>query len=397
MSLRDVIVERIRTHGPITFAEYMELALYHPELGYYARADRRSGRAGDFFTSVDVGPLFGTLLARQFSEMSRLLGAPQFDLVEAGAGSGRLARDILDATALGDSDLYAAVRLRLVERSSTARAAQPAVLGPHVAKLAESTAELPADVQGVIFGNELLDALPTHIVVMSEHGLREVYVDVSGRRLVESTGAPSSPEIEAYLARAGARLRPGWRAEVNLAAIDWIRQAARKLGRGFLLMVDYGHEAYELFSATHAAGTLVAFHRHQAFLPGGQAPLLPLTRHSASLSPGGGEGRGEGGWLQEPGEHDLTAHVDLTSVRLAAEAEGLETLAVLDQTYFLLGLGASAYLNDTDDSIAALKRRLALKTLLLPGGMGSTHKVMILAKAVGRPQLRGMSYRVRVT
>ena len=222
MPLRDVIVERIRTHGPITFAEYMDLALYHPELGYYARADRRSGRAGDFFTSVDVGPLFGTLLARQFAEMSRLSEAPRFDLVEAGAGRGRLARDVLDAAARDDPDLYAVVRLTLVERSPDARAAQPSVLGPHVAKLAESTAELPADVQGVIFGNELLDALPCHSVVMSKAGLREVYVDVSGHRLVERLLDPSSREIAAYLERAGARLRPGWRAEVNLAA--WVAE-----------------------------------------------------------------------------------------------------------------------------------------------------------------------------
>jgi SAM-dependent MidA family methyltransferase len=177
----------------------------------------------------------------------------------------------------------------------------------------------------------------------------------------------------------GARLRPGWRAEVNLAAIDWIRLAARRLRRGFLLIVDYGHEAHELFSATHPAGTLVAMRRHQVFLPGEGAPG---TRNE---------------WLQEPGEYDLTAHVDLSSVRLDAEAEGLETLAVLDQTYFLLSLGAADYVNDSDDSMAALKRRLALKTLLLPGGMGSTHKVMIFGKDVGRPHLRGTSHGIRLT
>ena len=128
MTLREVIRERIRTDGPLPFAAYAELALYHPELGYYARADRRSGRAGDFFTSVDLGPLFGALLASQFAETWRLLcpeaGGARFDLVEAAAGNGRLARDVLDAAAADDPGFYDAIDLHLVERSRAARDAQ---------------------------------------------------------------------------------------------------------------------------------------------------------------------------------------------------------------------------------------------------------------------------------
>jgi SAM-dependent MidA family methyltransferase len=350
----------------------MELALYHPEFGYYARSPQRSGRAGDFFTSVDVGPMFGELLAVQFGEMWRILNQAQFDLVEAAAGSGRLARDVLDAARGDDPPFYEAIRLHLVERSAAARGEQRGVLGPHGHKLASGGAELPGPIDGVIFANELLDALPTHLVVMTAEGLREIYVAVEGVTLVEQSGPPSTPAIAEYLERAGASLQPGWRAEVNLAAVEWIREAARRLRRGFLVLIDYGHEARELYSATHAHGTLASFRKQVA--------------------------GGEGEWLQNPGEQDLTSHVDLTSVRRAAEAAGLIPIGVLDQTYFLLGLGIAERLErEPAASTSALKRRLALKTLMLPGGLGSTHKVLIFGKAVGQPPLRGCPPGARLT
>jgi SAM-dependent MidA family methyltransferase len=370
--LRDLIVERIRARGPITVAEYMELALYHPEHGYYARASRRSGRAGDFFTSVDVGPLFGQMLARQFVEMWLILDRGAFDLVEAGAGDGRLASDILDAAVRYHADFYEAIRLHLVERSPAARARHHAVLGVHASRPAASAATLPEKVSGVIYANELLDALPVHVVRMTQDGLREIWIDLDGDRLHEIDRAPSTPDLSEYLERVGTALLPGARAEISLSALTWITTAARALDRGFLVIIDYGHEAEELYSGSHATGTLAGFRAHRA---------------SAELSE----------WLDAPGEHDLTAHVDLTSVRRAAEDAGLETIGVLDQTYFLLGLGIADTLAEANESRVNLKQRLAAKTLLLPGGLGSTHKVMIFGRGVGRPALRGCSYRVRVT
>lgn len=389
MTLREVIRERIRREGPLPFAAYAELALYHPELGYYARADRRSGRAGDFFTSVDLGPAFGGLLASQLAEMWRLLGAPAgdagFDLVEAGAGSGRLARDLLDAVEERDPPFYGAVRLHLVERSPAARAAQPATLGRHAVKLASSGSRLPRAVRGVIFANELLDALPPHVLVMTERGLREVYVDVEnttggdaavGERFVERLGPLSSARVAAHVSDHAIALEPGWRAEVVPAAADWVREAVTALDRGFLILIDYGHEARELYSATHAAGTLTTYHRHAQAADGATAP-----------------------WLLDPGARDITAHVDLTAVRRAAERAGARTLGVLDQTYFLLGLGAAdqAAREAAGDDVHAIRTRLALKSLLVPGGLGSTHKVLIFGKDVGAPALSGLSFRVRAT
>jgi SAM-dependent MidA family methyltransferase len=383
--LQELILDRIRRTGPLTMAAYMELALHHPELGYYARRGHRSGRSGDFYTSVDVGPLFGELLAVQLAEMWRLLGPGRpgppgphpIDVVEGGAGNGRLARDVLDAAAVEDPAFRRAIRLHLVERSPAARAAHLPMLGPHHACLAGSPDDLPAHVEGVIFANELLDALPVHAVVMTGEGLREILIDVAGDRLVERVGPPLSPALAEYLERAGARLRPGWRAEINLAAVDWVARAARRLRRGFLLLIDYGHEARDLFSAAHARGTLATYAGHR--LDG----VAPADRTAP--------------WLANPGERDITAHVDLTSIVAAAEAGGLETLGRLDQTYFLLGLGAVARLGDGGTSAAAVRRRLAARTLVMPGGLGSTLKVLIFGRGVGRPALRGLSFRERLT
>ncbi len=383
MSLRDVIAQRIAS-GPLPFAEYMELALYHPELGYYARGDQRSGRAGDFFTSVDVGSLFGEFLAVQIAEMWQVLktqsvDASHIDLVEAAAGNGRLSRDLLDAMAVHHTDLYDASGLTLVERSPAARAAQMATLKPHLAKLQHSMESLPSQVSGVIFANELLDAMPVHPVVMTDSGLREVYVTTEGpggEGLVERLGAPG-PDVLDHVERFGIDLEPGWRAEVSPDAVRWVETAGSSLDRGFLIVIDYGHEADELYSATHATGTLTTYRQHVAQSDGAANSGTPP-------------------WLEEPGETDVTAHVDLTAVRMSAEAAGMQTLAVVDQTYFLLGLGADR-LSEPDDPVSALRRRLALKTLLVPGGLGSTHKVMIFGKNVGHPELKATSFSHRAT
>ena len=372
----------------MTVAAFMDLALYDPEFGYYARAAQRSGRAGDFFTSVDVGSLFGELLEIQIAEIAALLTTdsrrPIIDLVEAGAGNGRLSADILRAARLRDPDLYQSVRLHLVEASAGARAAQPTTLGEVGDRLVSSTDSLPNRFEGILLANELLDALPTHQVVMRDDLLHEVYVEAREGRLATREGPLSTPRLAEYLQRLGVTLEPGWRAEINLRAVDWVRDVARRLTRGFVILIDYGHEAVELYGASRSAGTLTTFAGH--------------------TMAGSESSRGTPAWLEHPGEHDITAHVDFTSVRVAAEAEGLTTLGFFDQTYFLLGLlggssdsGGSRVSEGSGFNDLDLKRRLALKTLLMPGGLGSTHKVLIAGKGVGRPPLRGCSYRQRVT
>jgi SAM-dependent MidA family methyltransferase len=368
----------------LTVAAFMERALYDPANGYYARAAQRSGRAGDFFTSVDVGPLFGELLALQIEEMWRLLEPPSpsqspipnpqshpvVDLIEAGAGNGRLAADILRAVRVRNPALFQSIRLHLVEASAAARAAQRETLGDVSNLLATSSAVLPESFEGVLIANELLDAMPVHQVTMTAEGLKEVYVHTPGdRRPATSIGPVSTPRLAEYLEQLGVVLEPGWTVEINLNAVDWIRDAARRLRRGFMILIDYGHEARELYSATHAAGTLTTFSGHRSQGAEASAPS----------------------WLQNASEQDITSHVDFTSVRRAAEAEGTTVLGFLDQTYFVLGLCSNWEPNRLAEHAPALK------TLMLPGGLGSTMKVMLLGKGVGRPQLRGCSFSTRAT
>jgi SAM-dependent MidA family methyltransferase len=406
-----LIADLIRERGPLTVAAFMELALYDSTLGYYARAAQRSGRAGDFFTSVDAGPLFGELLEIQLAEMAAILAreghaAPPlggdvavadapvgpFDLVEAGAGNGRLAADVLRAARSRHPAFYDALRLHLVESSAAARSAQSSTLSEVADRVASSGWSLPRSFEGAIVANELLDALPVHQVVMRESGLREVYVaaapdsrrELAGSRpsaeLVLAEGPPSTPALAEYLERLGVCLEPDWRAEINLRAVDWVRDAARRLRRGFMILIDYGHDARQLYSASHSGGTLTTFSGHRSLGP--EAPGAPA-------------------WLTSPGLQDITAHIDFTSVREAAEAEGMRTLGFLDQTYFVLGLlPAIGNLQSTGDRQSVGHRQSAvnnLKTLMMPGGLGSTHKVLVLGKGVGTPALRCCSFGGRIT
>ncbi len=335
----------------------MELALYHPEHGYYASRERRSGREGDFYTSVDVGPLFGELLAVQIARMADAFDR-EFDLVEAAAGNARLTRDVLDALQRDAPAVYERVRVRLVERSASARSGQLATLGPHGPRLFSADAGLPPSFDGILFANELLDAFPVHVVVMRDEGARELFVDVEGDRLIEREGAISIAAVLQEL-QAGPPLEAGLRTEINLAAREWIFDAASRLTRGFILLLDYGDRATALRSAGRPEGTLRAFARHRV----------------------------TGRWLDSPGEQDLTSHVDFTALERWAKDAGLEPMGRSDQTRFLISLGAIERMQRAEAElppILALRRRLALKTLLVPGGMGSTHSAVILGKNVER-------------
>jgi SAM-dependent MidA family methyltransferase len=355
--LQQLIACRIAETGPLTVAEYMELALYHPSLGYYATRTQRSGRAGDFYTSVDTGPLFGACLARylaghyrEYSNHDIATSADRFDLVDAGAGNGRLARDMLDAARREFPDFYGALRLHLVERSRVAREAQRQVLGPHAGKLVSAGCEIPHDIHGVVLANELLDALPCHVVMMTGEGLREVFV---GQEMTAILGPVSTPAIEAQLARVGATLEPGWRAEVNLNATRWMADAARALCAGALLVFDYGYEATELYSSAHRSGTLARYAGHHV----------------------------DDRWLDTPGEADLTSHVDFTAVRLSAETEGLRMTRFVDQARFLVEDAGLVSRLRTGRRLEDVRRRLQGQALVAPTGLGGTIKLMAFERS----------------
>jgi SAM-dependent MidA family methyltransferase len=365
--LAEILAKRIRSTGPIPFAEYMEACLYHPEFGYYARLDQEPRR--DYFTSVDVSPVFGRLLALQFHQMWELLGRPNlFLLIEAGAGTGALAKQILDFTATAHGDFCAAMQYVAVERSAARRAIQENLLAAHIGRARfTSTTELPATIPyGVIFSNELLDALPVHRVVKQKGSLQEIYVAIGGAGFRDATGPLTSGAIAEYFEEQGIELREEQQAEAGLAARDWVIEAGQRLGHGFLLTIDYGHEARELYDERHMRGTVLAYDRHRASEE----------------------------FYRAPGEQDLTAHVNFTALDLWGRRSGLAEAGLVSQTNLLLSLARQDQMRSLkvagETEEAELRARLQFKTLIHPEGMGETFQVFIQHKGIESPRLAGL-------
>ncbi|QWV98843.1 SAM-dependent methyltransferase [Geomonas nitrogeniifigens] len=367
--LAEIILKRIRSRGDITFASFMESALYEPDLGYYTSPGRKVGAEGDFYTSMNVHSAFGRLISREIGRFWELLGSPDsFTVAEAGAGGGQLAQDILDAIAEENPACYAHLTYRLIEKEPSLQQAQAARLERHAGHLAWSSPQELAGgalkFTGCVISNELFDAMPVHLVEMTDDGLREVFVSADANGFRERLLAPSTPELEAYLRKFDVRLMPGQRAEINLAAPAWIASAAATLERGFVLTIDYGYLSEELYTPQRRNGTLLCYHKH-----------------STNEDP-----------YQLVGEQDITTHINFSSLIEAGNDGGLAAVWYGEQYRFLMGVGLIEELMklvaQAKDEQESLKHRLAIKKLMLPeGGMGDTFKVLIQAKGVENPQL----------
>ena len=351
----------------MTFADYMEVCLYHPQYGYYSKSDQQPRR--DYITSVDASPLFGRLLTRQFHEMWDALGNPsRFLLVEAGAGIGTLAKYVLDFAADSFPEFFSALTYVAVERSEARRAAHASLLESHSARgRFESSSDLPKEIPGgCIFSNELLDAFPVHRVVPQSRELREIYVAFDDERgLHETLGPLSSRRIAEYFAEQGIALHENQQAEVNLKACDWIEDAGKRLERGFVLTIDYGHPAAELYDERHMRGTLLAYQRHRA----------------------------NENYFHTPGEQDLTALVNFTALDLWGRRSGLVRTGLTSQTNFLLSLARHSNCADLEPAglsdAEQARIRLLFKTLIYPEGMGETFQVFGQHKGIDAPRLAG--------
>jgi SAM-dependent MidA family methyltransferase len=308
--LREIIAERIRNAGPITFAEFIELALYHPARGYYFTQDPMR----DYQSSPNVHPVFGAAIARQLVAFWQAMDRPSlFTAFEAGAGGGRLAADVLRALRIESPDLYDAIRYVLQD---VVLAHGDAMLRLERAGLPEGKFEVASElprtpsIDGVILSNELLDALPFHRVRRRGGTLFELRAGLEDGRLADIEAVPS-PVIERHFAELGVSPTDGCEAEVNLAAAAWTRRAGGALRRGYLLTLDYGYEAEQLYAPWRKRGTLLTFYRHTS----GDDPYARI------------------------GRQDITASVDLTSVLRAGESAGLTTLRLVTQAEYLAGMG----------------------------------------------------------
>lgn len=360
--------------GPITFARFMELALFDPAGGYYRAGAARPGRDGDFLTAPETHPIFGAALARGMEEVWERLGRPDsFVLREYGAGTGTLVLSILERLELDRSDLADAVRYHPIEVEP--RRLQ--TLGERLGAIGRSNVLVDAGVGaqpivGAVFGNEILDALPTHRVVVRDGRLLEILVGSRDGQLVDVEAEPTTPALAARLARERITLADGQRAEVCLALDPWIAVAAAGLERGVLLLIDYGYPALELYDPVRQrGGTLRAYLRQRVH----DDPY----RHI--------------------GRQDLTAHVDVTAVEQAAAAAGLVHLGTTTQAEFLVGLGTQDLLQAIQADPATtledyLLVRSALMRLLDPMAMGR-FRVMGFGRGwPDGPPLAGFAYRL---
>ena len=343
--LIELIRESIRTSGPVSFAWFMEQALYHPRHGYYSSGRCAIGRAGDYFTSVSVGPLFGELLAAQFVEMWEALGRPaDFTIVEQGAHHGEFAGDVLAAAGEKAPEFFSALRYRIIEPFPVLRERQAKALSSFEAKVEwrDSLENLEPFV-GVHFSNELLDALPVHLLVAEDakgDSWQEKWVDLHDGEFVFVQRTVVDPMLRAWLPRLPSR-PAGYATEVNLAALDLIEAISQRLERGFVLAVDYGYPREEYYSPLRTDGTLQC-----------------RAQHRVLSSP-----------FEEIGHADITTHVDWTSVAERAIDCGLALAGFTDQHHFITGIIANL-LRDEFGENADPKKRRALQTLLHPDFLG---------------------------
>lgn len=343
--LESIIRQEIFSGGSISFARFMELALYCPKIGYYERDPAPIGRKGDFYTSVSAGPLFGELLAQQFAEWLGKLGPGELTVVEAGAHDGQLARDIL--TALERFGRGLSLKYAIVEPSECRRVAQQAKLAVFAGQVSwfASLEALPP-VFGVIFSNELLDAMPVHVLRWQGGKWVELRVGQSGDGFVwrpaELSTDIGQPAVPPELA---AVLPVGFQIEICAAARRWWQSAAAKLARGRLVTIDYGFEGDEFFMPQRAGGTLRAYYRHHV---------------NTDV-------------LARPGAQDITAHVNFSALKKAGELAGLRTEALLTQGRFLADAAAKVSEWEPD-------RVRQFQTLTHPEHLGRSFKVLIQSR-----------------
>jgi SAM-dependent MidA family methyltransferase len=363
------IQEEIRQKGRMTFARFMEMALYDPEEGYYTSSAERIGLGGDYYTSPDVHPIFGRLLATQIRQMETLLPGPEpFTILEMGAGKGLLARDILAGLKAVAPEGLKRFRYAVVERSPAMAARQKALLDSSglsssvrwISGLDEVLAE--GRLVGCVLSNELVDAFPVHRVVATREGLYEIYVGWSEGRFVETRDLPSTPDLAAYFDRLKIRLAEGQQAEVNLEAARWIRDVGKVLDRGFVITIDYGHPASELFAPHRKKGSLLCYYRHTV----NDDPYARI------------------------GEQDITAHVDFTGLARAGAEVGLTLTGFTNQLNFLMSLGIAQEMERFDPESP---ETLSVKRLLARESMGGVFKVLIQHKGLTPPLLEGLTFR----
>jgi len=352
--LRKIIAQEIHDRGPIPFSRYMELCLYHPQLGYYSRNAEQFGKGGDFFTSSDVHAVFGRLLARQFDEMWRALGSPsEITIQELGPGRGLFAQDVLDWSAKKFPEFFHGLRYRLIEQSAALQQRIAQTLRCHFdsGKVSFGSADDRVKAPVIVFANEFFDAFPVD-VVSSQGSLR---IGVRDGRFVESWVRTSSEESE-FLDRYSVHPGEDERVELSLAAQKHLSSMCN-FDRGFMIAIDYGYTREEQLAGRH------------------RGTVKSIRRHSVSAGP-----------YEAPGEQDITADVNFTALAAGAERQGMDLQKLVTQSQFLMGIGEANQFADAFEDCRMPQERtkvaLQLKHLVTPAGIGESFRVLMMSKGV---------------
>jgi SAM-dependent MidA family methyltransferase len=356
-NLVSLIREEIERHGPIPFVRFMEQTLYHPEYGYYSSPKEKLGPKGDYYTSPLVHSVFAKLLAKQIRQMadSFIADNEPITLIEFGAGTGLLCQKIIESFREQGFPLHR-LRYIIIERSRSFIARQKERLLPYADRV--QWKETIPSCTGIVFSNELIDAFPVHRIRVVNGLAHEIYIDWKGDRFVEQLIPVTSGPLHDYIDRVAIPLDHVVDFEINLLALDWIRSVGAALTKGFVMTIDYGYPAEQLYSATRKKGTFLCYHHHTV----NEAPY------------------------ERVGEQDMTSHVDFTSFAAAGEKAGLSVCGFTDQSHFLMGLGITDEMQQVADQMeqseSARKDFLAMKQLMAPDRMGKTFKILIQGKGV---------------
>ena len=365
--LIEEITAKIRRAGKITFKEYMEHVLYHPEYGYYMSRSERFSKGGDFITSPEIHPFFGKAVAVQLIEMIELLGTrDDVVIIELGGGSGRLAGYVLSSIEKFAPQVFERISYKIIEKNTffKMRKVKGALIKDKITWCKSFKDAIADNDAAIILSNEFFDALPFHRVKKENGNLYETFVGYD-EGFCDCTAPLSTDKLKDHIAAFGLDILEGMECEINLCAIEWIKKVASNLKKGFLLTIDYGYPSKELYSQRHSRGTMLCHYRHKVV----NDPYKNI------------------------GSQDITSHVDFTSLCLEGEKNGLDLLGYTDQGSFLISLGVLQEFDSINE--ADVGGRSALKTLFMPGGFGDTFKVLIQSKGMGRPELKGLSWKNR--
>lgn len=364
LSAKQVILQEIQAIGKLTFAKFMDLALFAPDEGYYTSGGKVAPSV-DYFTSPQAHPLFGALLYLQLEQMWNLLERPHpFTVLELGGGNGLLARDILIAAADSNSPFSTSLQYIVVERQEGMLLQSAHDSGAHKV----TTNRLPfRRMVGCIISNELLDAFPVHRFRIHSGQVQELYVGVDGNgALTEVAGIPSTPLLAQRLKDLGIRLEDGFEGEINLSLKSWMEDVSQTLERGFIVTIDYGHPAQILYSEQRSRGTLRCYYRH-----------------TLNSNP-----------FDHIGDQDITSHVDFTTLIKEGDLHRVNTIGFTNQATFLSNLGAGEFhraltVRDMPQNIRSANQ-MAMRSLVQLEGLGG-FRVLLQGKDIFGTRLHGLT------